>query len=204
MSTNGSKALNEIKINFPFQLSDFFPKPTLLPLHLVSLYTYALYHFRSHTYISANNPQASPFSVPFLNRPSGSFSPLFLSFPLSLCVLDHFLSFQVSGPVEAEYSSSPCGCSAPYSLTIVSFSLCSLYPSVHTHVGGWGWGTGWSPAYLLQQQTLNTHSLTHTHSRAHTTTITYLYSESSWLKWERMRDVEDKSKLKGRDAFLGP
>lgn len=79
---------------------------------------------------------------------------LFLMLPpppsllLSLCILDHFLSFQVSRPVEADYPSSR-GRSTPYCLGGVSVSICSRY--AHSPdplcLGGWDWGTGWPPAH---------------------------------------------------------
>lgn len=67
-----------------FQLSDFFPKPTLWPLLFASFHSLSIHmRFQPLTYISANSPPPLfPFSKPSL---SGSFSLLsFLS--LSLCV----------------------------------------------------------------------------------------------------------------------
>lgn len=63
--------------------------------------------------------------------PDHLFLPLFLMLPppplsCSLFVLDHFLSFQVSRPVEADYPSSR-GRSTPYCLGGVSVSICSRY-----------------------------------------------------------------------------
>lgn len=97
--------------------------------------------------------------------------------PSSLCILDHFLSFQVSGPVEAD-DPSPGGAGPPHCLRSVSLSLCSRYAhSPHpVRVGGRGRGAGRPQArrrgHLLQQQTLmmllvpfhtSTHD-THTHT----------------------------------------
>ena len=79
--------------------------------------------------------------------------------PSSLCILDHFLSFQVSGPVEAD-DPSPGGAGPPHCLCSVSLSLCSRYAhSPHpVRVGGRGRGAGRPQArrrgHLLQQQTL--------------------------------------------------
>lgn len=102
--------------------------------------------------------------------------------PSSLCILDHFLSFQVSGPVEAD-DPSPGGAGPPHCLRSVSLSLCSRYAhSPHpVCVGGWGRGAGRSQArrwwHLLQQQTLmmllvpftlSTHSNTHGRQNQHT------------------------------------
>lgn len=100
--------------------------------------------------------------------------------PSSLCILDHFLSFQVSGPVEADYP-SPGGAGPPHCLRSVSLSLCSRYAhSPHpVCVGRWGRGAGRPQVccrgHLLQQQTLTvllvslTHDvtqtcITHTHT----------------------------------------
>lgn len=101
--------------------------------------------------------------------------------PSSLCILDHFLSFQVSGPVEADYP-SPGGAGPPHCLRSVSLSLCSRYAhSPHpVCVGGWGRGAGrpqvCSRGHLLQQQTLTlllvlvslTHDITHIHDHTRT------------------------------------
>lgn len=110
-------------------------------------------------------------------------SPLLPPSPSSLCILDHFLSFQVSGPVEADYP-SPGGAGPPHCLRSVSLSLCSRYAhSPHpVCLGGWGRGAGrpqvCSRGHLLQQQTLTlllvlvslTHDITHTwsHTYIHT------------------------------------
>lgn len=100
--------------------------------------------------------------------------------PSSLCILDHFLSFQVSGPVEAD-NSSPGGAGPPHCLSSISLSLCSRYAhSPHpVGVGGWGWGSERPQAccrrHLLQQQTLTLLVLLHTsnlHTRTHTPTHT--------------------------------
>lgn len=105
--------------------------------------------------------------------------------PSSLCILDHFLSFQVSGPVEAD-NPSPGGTGPSHCLRSISLSLCSRYAhSPHpVGVGRWGRGAGRPQArrggHLLQQQTLMmllvlftlsksyTHAHTHTHCQQHT------------------------------------
>lgn len=113
-----------------------------------------------------------------------SFLPLFLMLPppplsCSLFVLDHFLSFQVSRPVEADHPSSR-GRSTPYCLGGVSVSICSRYAHSPDPLCVGGWGTGWPPAHsgrhLLQQQALSFNNMiilrctrpmltqTHTHS----------------------------------------
>ena len=100
-------------------------------------------------------------------------------FPSSLCILDHFLSFQVSGPVEADYP-SPGGAGPPHCLRGVSLSLCSRYAhSPHpVCVGGWGRGAGRPQVgrrgHLLQQQTLTVLLVSYT--RHHTHTHTHLYN----------------------------
>lgn len=96
--------------------------------------------------------------------------------PSSLCILDHFLSFQVSGPVEADYP-SPGGAGPPHCLRSVSLSLCSRYAhSPHpVCVGRWGRGAGGPQVccrgHLLQQQTLTVISVSYTwhHSDMHHT-----------------------------------
>lgn len=89
-------------------------------------------------FISCNSciPPAHPF--PPLCSLSSVFPP-----PSSLCILDHFLSFQVSGPVEAD-DPSPGGAGPPHCLCSVSLSLCSHYAhSPHpVCVGGRGRGAG--------------------------------------------------------------
>lgn len=102
--------------------------------------------------------------------------------PSSLCILDHFLSFQVSRPVEAD-DPSPGGARPPHCLRSVSLSLCTRYAhSPHpVSVGGWGRGARRPQArcggHLLQQQTLMMllvpltlqHTRTHTHCSTHIT-----------------------------------
>lgn len=99
------------------------------------------FFFLSHAAICHSRPSVSPSSVPVLPPPPPS--PL-----LSLCILDHFLSFQVSGPVETDYPSSR-GRSAPYRLGGVSVSFCSRYAHSPNPlcVGGRGRGTGRPPAH---------------------------------------------------------
>lgn len=108
-----------------------------------------------------------------------SLSPSPSSYPSSLCILDHFLSFQVSGPVEAD-DPSPGGAGPPHCLRSVSLSLCSRYAhSPHpVRVGGRGRGAGRPQGrhsgHLLQQQTLMkllvlfTLQLTNIDTNAHT------------------------------------
>ncbi|MEQ2303339.1 hypothetical protein AMECASPLE_015790 [Ameca splendens] len=63
--------------------------------------------------------------------------------PSSLCILDHFLSFQVSRPVEAN-NPPPGGAGPPHCLRSISVSLCSRYAHSPHPVGvGWrGRGAG--------------------------------------------------------------
>lgn len=81
--------------------------------------------------------------------------------PPPLCILDHFLSFQVSGPVAAD-DPSPGGTGATHRLGGVPVTLRSRYAhSPHpVRVGGRGRGSGRPQAYrggdLLQQQALMT------------------------------------------------
>lgn len=127
--------------------------------------------FSSHLSVTS-----SPCPSPPLHVPLSSFS--------SLCILDHFLSFQVSGPVEAD---NPCsgGRGAPQCLGRVSLSLCSCYAHSPNPVCVGGRGSGRSQGYRrghLLQQALS--CLTHTHTRpthfADTTqpTTTHIYRES--------------------------
>ncbi|KAL7374010.1 hypothetical protein ABVT39_019678 [Epinephelus coioides] len=96
------------------------------------------------------NPSIPPSPpTPFTPLPPLSSSVLLVSRlspsppPSSLCILDHFLSFQVSGPVEAD-DPSPGGAGPPHCLRSVSLSLCSRYAhSPHpVRVGGRGRGAG--------------------------------------------------------------
>lgn len=126
------------------------------------------------------------FYLVVLHTPSPPHLSLPPPSPSSLCILDHFLSFQVSGPVEADYP-SPGGTGPPHCLRSVSLSLCSRYAhSPHpVCVGGWGRGAGrpqvCSGGHLLQQQTLTlllvlvslTHDITHTHTQAAGHTFPY-------------------------------
>lgn len=82
-----------------------------------------------------STPPMCPLSIPPLPPRS--------SYPSSLCILDHFLSLQVSGPVEAD-DPSPGGAGPPHCLRSVSLSLCSRYAhSPHpVRLGGRGRGAG--------------------------------------------------------------
>lgn len=139
---------------------------------------YSFDRHRCFYFVQLLHPPAHPFppSPPLCSL--SSVSPP----PSSLCILDHFLSFQVSGPVEAD-DPSPGGAGPPHCLCSVSLSLCSRYAhSPHpVCVGGWGRGAGWPQTrcrgHLLQQQTLimlspfhtSTHSNTHgRHTHTHT------------------------------------
>lgn len=126
-------------------------------------------------------PSPPPPSVHLVSRLSPP-SPS----PSSLCILDHFLSFQVSGPVEAD-NPSPGGAGPPHCLRSISLSLCSRYAhSPHPFgVGGRGRGAGRPQArrggHLLQQQTLMmllvlfTLQISHTHTSS-TKTHTHLFN----------------------------
>lgn len=157
-----------------------------------------------NVFISCNplHPSHPPFSPSLPLPPSvllvsrlSSSSP-----PSSLCILDHFLSFQVSGPVEAD-DPSPGGAGPPHCLCSVSLSLCSRYAhSPHpVRVGGRGRGAGRPQArrggHLLQQQTLmmllvlftlqlahtNTHiDDTHTHTHTHLFNIHHSTLQYRW------------------------